>query len=156
MRRTSFGFLALGLAAVLAGGCGGGDEDDDALSKPEYVKRANAVCRRFNGQIEDQAQRQFAGIESEEDLTAAKARRFLKAALPKFERSIADLRALKAPDEDSQTLERIYDAAEAEKAKIARDLADDRKVKALATSESVTPRFEKLARDYGLEACAES
>jgi hypothetical protein len=35
------------------------------------------------------------------------------------------------------------------------DAQDDRKVKALATIESSTPRFHQLSEDYGLDSCAQ-
>jgi hypothetical protein len=152
MNRVTGGWVGLTVVAAVAAGCGGGDE---ALSKPEYVKQANAVCKRFNTDVERQAVRQFAGIRDESDLTAAKARGFYETALPRFDKALEDLRALEPPEGDRETVEKIYEAGARERDKIETDIRDDRKVKALATTESPTPRFQQLAKDYGLDTCAQ-
>lgn len=149
MKRTTAG---LALLALFAAGCGG--DDEEALSKPEYVKQGNAICAKFNKDIEADTEKAFAGIESEKDLTADVARTFFEGALPKFNAAIDDLKELKAPEGDEETVDKIYEAGEKEADQISDAMEDDAKVKALVTSESVTPEFEKLSKDYGLDTCA--
>ena len=152
MRRTTSA-CALAVAGAVMAGCG--SDEDEALSKPEYVKQANAICKRFNSKVERQAQKAFAGIRDESELTSAKARGFLEAALPEYEQQLEALRELKPPEGDEDTVNRIYDVGAQEGRKIRGSLDDDAALKRLVTSDSVTPRFQGLSKDYGLETCAQ-
>lgn len=134
-------------------GCGS-DDDEEALSKPEYVKQGNAICDKFNKQIETDFEKILAGITREKDLTAGKARAFMEAATPKFASTIEDLRALEPPEGDQETVDKIYEAADTERAKIEESLEDDDAVRQLVLSSDVTPEFEKQAKAYGLDTCA--
>ena len=140
------------LLAAFAAGCGG--DDDEALSKPEYVKQANAICERFNKQVEAEAEKTLAGVEREEDLTPEKARAFMEATLPKFESTVEDLKALEAPEGDQEAVDKIYAAADKESAVIADSMDGDDEVVQLVLSSAVTPEFEKQSKAYGLETCA--
>lgn len=140
------------LLAALASACGGGD--DEALSKPEYIKQANAICADFNKQIATAAEKEFAGVETEADLTPDKARGFMEAALPKFESTIEKLRELAPPEGDAEAVDRIYAAGDMESEKIASSLDSDDEVVALVASSEVTPQFQKQSMAYGLDTCA--
>jgi hypothetical protein len=142
------------MLALFAAGCGG--DDEEALSKPEYVKQGNAICAKFNKDIEADSEKAFEGIQSEKDLTPEAARTFFEAALPKFDATLDDLKELKAPEGDEDTVAKIYEAGEKESDQISEAMKDDAEVKALVTSDSVTPEFEKLSKDYGLDTCASS
>ena len=153
MNRITGGWAVLAIAGAVAVGCG--EDEDEGLSKPEYVRQANAICKKFNDQVERQAQRAFAGIRDESDLTPAKARGFFEEALPQYDRQIADLRKLDPPEGDEDKVKRIYDIGEEEGRKIRSALGSDREVRRLVTTDSVTPRFQKASGEYGLDTCSE-
>lgn len=155
MDRITGACAAVALAVAVAVGCGG-DDDGEGPSKPEYVRRANAICKRFNDQVERRAERAFAGIRDESQLTPARARGFLEDALPDYERQLADLRRLDPPEGDEDAVKRIYDAGEAEGRKIRSALGSDREVRRLIVTDSITPRFQLLSRQYGLDVCAQN
>ena len=152
MNRITGGWAVLAVAGAVAAGCGG--DDDEGPSKAEYVRQANAICKKFNDQVERQAQRVFAGIRDESELTATKARGFFEDALPHYDKQIADLRKLDPPEGDEDTVKRIYDIGAEEGRKIRSSLDSDREVRRMVTG-SVTPRFQRASADYGLGTCAE-
>ena len=142
--------LALLATAALAAGCGG-DDEKEALSKSEYVKQGNAICKKFNTVIEKDAEEAFADIQSRQDLTAEKARAFFDDALPKFDAVVADIDALAPPEGDEDTVKKIVEAGESDSAKI--EEADDKEVVGFVLSESATPEFDDQAEAYGLTEC---
>lgn len=150
MKRTPAAAILL---AAFAAGCGGGG-DDEALSKPEYVKQANAICADFNKQIEADAEKTFAGLQSEEDLTPDKARTFMESALPKFKSAVEELKALEPPSDDQEAVDKIYAAGDKEADKIEGSLDGDDEVVQLVLGGQVTPEFQKQAKAYGLDTCA--
>jgi hypothetical protein len=83
--------LALTIVLAACSGCGSGG--DDRLSKDEYAKRADAVCRHYNA-----ATRGFGAPQTMPALARVTAR-----SLPFLDTAIRDLRALKPPGEEDAT-----------------------------------------------------
>ena len=151
MKRKMTG-LALLAAVAVAVGCGGGDEEE-ALSKAEYVKQGNEICADFNQDVGKDAEKAFAGLKSEKDLTPDKAREFFDAALPKFETAVADLDALGPPEGDEDTVKAIIDAGKSDAKKIEEAKDDDEAIRGFVLGESATPEFDQKAEAYGLADC---
>jgi len=141
--------LALLAATALAAGCGG--DEEEALSKAEYLKQGNKICADFNEDVQKDAQEAFAGLQTADDLTPEKAQEFFDTALPKFEAAIDDLDALGAPEGDEGTVQAIVDAGRNDAQKI--EDAEGEEITGFVTQESATPDFDKKAEDYGLEEC---
>lgn len=142
--------LALIAVAGFAAGCGGGD-DEEALSKPEFVKQANKVCTDFESTVEKAAEKAFAGLKSATDLTPEKAREFFDAALPEFDKAVDEIEGLAAPEGDEDAVQEIIDAGRSDSQKI--EDAEGDEIKRFVTQDSATPEFDQKAEAYGLKDC---
>jgi hypothetical protein len=141
-------WAAFALFLLLVAGCGGGGR----LSKQDYGKRADAICARYNGKI-----RALGRPRSLEALPA-----YVDRALPVARKGNEELRGLKAPKSEEKTarewldqnaaviaaMERLRDAAKrGNRAGVQFALADGGTANRAAT---------KLARELGLQRCAQS
>ncbi len=144
--------LALLAVSALAAGCGG-DDEKEALAKPDFVKQGNAICTKFEDSVEKSAEEAFAGLESEKDLTPEIAREFFDDALPKFDQAVEDLDGLGAPDGDEDAVQAIVDAGKSDSSKIADAKDDDEAIESFVLEDSATPEFDKKAEAYGLTDC---
>ena len=139
---------ALSLVIVVTAGCGSGGEK--RLSKEEYARRADAVCRRYN-----EATRAFGTPRSMRALA-----RVANRSLPFLDRAIRDLRALKPPKDEEHVARtwlrqlsrlrgdvvRIRDRARAN------DARGVRTVVPAATRRN--ERFTELATQLGMTVCS--
>jgi hypothetical protein len=141
--------LAVGLTLVfvfLAAGCGGGG----STPKEEFQKQANAICKRY-----DQKIAALGAPSSPADIP-----QFVEKGIPLIEQGVAELRALKQPQELEADYELMLD--ETEKAvPAARKLADAAaKNDAAAVQEALTEantanqKSNRLATKLGLSECA--
>ena len=167
MHRTCLAML--GAAALAVAGCGGGDDERPAgeapptataLAKPEFIARANAICREVKG-----AQRPYndrvealargAGLERVAPLLEGALRESRKG----FDR-LRDLRA-QAPAEDRATFDAYLAAAErllAESARLAEAARSGDRAAGLgvaATADALSADEQRLAGEYGIEDCAD-
>ena len=136
--------MILALSVLAAAGCGGGS--GDRLSKAEFVEQGNAICAKYDGQIETAGQTAFAsaGQPTEAEITA-----FAEdTLLPIVEKEIDELRSLSPPEEDEATVDEILDKAEAAADELSADPA------LLASDEDPFEETNRLAGSYGLTACA--
>ena len=143
--------LAVLAATALAAGCGG--DDEEPLSKAEYVKQGNKICSTFEEEVGKDAEKAFAGMQSEKDLTPDKAREFFDAALPKFNDAVNELDELAPPEGDEDTVQAIIEAGKTDAQKIEDAKEDDDAVIAFVVEDSATPEFDEKARAYGLDSC---
>jgi len=112
-RTRRFGILCPLLAFVLVGAACGGDE---ALSKDEYIAQANTICEDANAQVEAIAAEFFADFPEEptpEEFAELPVGDYVDQYTDVFERQIADLRDLAAPEGDEDLLAALYDDVEA-------------------------------------------
>lgn len=130
---------------------GGGTErnGESSLSKEDYLARANALCVSLGEDSERLADDSVGGLDrqpTEEELRA-----YDRRATELQRKTLADLRALPAPEGDEETVAAIYDELE---------LVLDQ-LEAIPVSSPGQPgdvsldRFRPLANDYGLTECAE-
>jgi hypothetical protein len=142
LRSLTLTGCALLAAGLLAAGCGGGD---DNLTKAEFLKQGNAVCKKGNDQI-DKAARQTFG---KKHPSQAELNTFANDTLiPVVQQEIDGIRDLNPPSEDEDQVNAIVDEAQA-----ALDKGKDDP--SLLTNEKADPfkKANKLANDYGLKEC---
>ena len=143
MAKMWAGAVVLALAAA---GCGGGS-DDNAPTKAEFARKANAICAKGNRTIEAAANRTFttkAPPPKSEQIAFVK-----KDVLPSVESQVSDIRALTPPKGDEDRVKAILDSAD-------QAIAKTKKNPQLATEEGKNDPFapaNKLARQYGLKTC---
>lgn len=135
------------LAGAVATGCGG--DDEESLSKAEYIKRGDAICRKAEAPI-------YQAAKSLGDLGTSKPtgrkleayEAFTKDALvPALRGEIKDLRGLPAPEGDEDRLDTLYDTANEALDKIEADPQLGFRVRDPVTDVS------EQAKDYGFKAC---
>jgi hypothetical protein len=144
-------------AAISANGCGGSSSgavevQTGSLSKAEFIKKADAVCTRN----QERAGQELAGymekhhVRVSGQLPKGVAAGLLGAVIePAYQREIAEISELGAPDKDAEKVAAMLEAMEADLAKAQRDPAG-----AFSRHELV-PTAGELARAYGLSGCGE-
>lgn len=146
---------ALACCCVSLTGCGDDEpaaSDDRSsetvettLTKAELIEQGDAICEASNEKI-DAADDRFIDPENP---TEAEFRAAINDTLvPEVKGQIEDLRALKAPAEDADTITAMLDALEAELAKVEADPL-------FLLEEGAFTEANQLAQDYGFQVCGE-
>jgi hypothetical protein len=144
--------LIVGLATA---GCGGGKSKSTsstststattaALSKPAFLKKGNAICKRGNREINAQAHRVFT---KNRPPTPAQVMRFAKRAIPIVQGEINGVRALPAPAGDQAKVTKLVYAVQKDLDKVKANPA------LLAGKRDPFKDANKLAKVYGLTVC---
>jgi hypothetical protein len=142
----------IALAAIVAG-CGGGDDTTDetvTLTKAEFIKQGDAICKKGNDQSEKEAE-EFA---EDNDFSLEKASKeqleeaVSEVLVPNLERQTEELDALGAPEGDEDKIEAIVVSLE----DATGEIEDDPGV---VFSGGVLKKPSKLAESYGFKVCGE-
>jgi hypothetical protein len=141
--------LAVALVATTAA-CGGGG--DDRLSQEEFQKQANAICDKYDNQIQA-----LGSPSSPEEVSG-----FVDQVIPLLQKGISELRGLKPPAEAEDDYDRMLD--ETEKAvpaarKLAHAAEENDAValqEALAAARKADQASDEIATKLGLTGCASS
>jgi hypothetical protein len=146
MKRYPLGLLALSLAAgLVAAGCGGSDDNSTttaaSLTKPEWIAKADSICKQGSQEINQAASQQFGNQKP----TEAQVQQFAKDNLvPQIQSEVDSIRALGAPSGDEDQVNKLLDTVQ----------ADIDKAKAAATIENSSfADGNALANQYGLKVC---
>jgi hypothetical protein len=140
------------LAAIVAG-CGGGSDTTDetvTLTKTEFIKQGDAICKQGNAESEKEAE-EFA---EENDFELEKASKdqleeaVSEVLVPNLERQTEELDALGAPEGDEDKVEAIIVSLE----DATGEIEDDPGV---VFQGEVLKKPSKLAEDYGFKVCGE-
>lgn len=150
MNKGVLGLIACLLAALslLFAGCGGGDDETSSLTKAQFVKQANALCKKAEEEKGKAIKALVAKLNPKKQLTLAqKENLVVTVILPPYEQTTEDLKNLGAPEGDEEKLEAIIEARE----------EATKKTKADPSVAVTTVRdFEeanKLATKYGISNC---
>jgi hypothetical protein len=158
--RGSIGLIALlagSLAIALLGiGCGGGSDegataDAPPITKVAYIKKADAICRRYVGRMSEKnadfsAKRggrdvAFDNIEAVEEYSE-------DILIPEKEREIEELSGLGVPEGDEEEIGAIFDAYDE-----GIEVAEEDPRRAVNSSFGVFSYSTSLAEKYGLVFC---
>jgi hypothetical protein len=135
--------LSVALGAV---GCGSSSSTSPtvaALSKPQFVAQANAICTHGNQQLGPAGQA-LGNHPSKAQITAYVTGTFV----PNVQSQIDALRALAAPAADTAAVKTMLDVAQANLNRVKSNPL------LLAGNSPPFAEFAKLAHPYGLTACA--
>jgi hypothetical protein len=145
---------ALVALAALIAGCGGGDETTDSatvtLTKTEFIKQGDAICKESNeeneAEAEDFAEENGFTLEkaSKEQLEEAVA----EVLVPSLSQQAEELDALGAPEGDEDKVEEIVVALEDATAEIEDDPS-------LVFEEKTLEKPNQLADAYGFKVCGQ-
>jgi hypothetical protein len=145
-------FAAALCAVLVATACGGGDR----LSREEYIRQADAICKRYEGKLRRYEER-LDRASSPKELAQV-----IDEAIPTVEDGVGELRNLEPPEKLEQkvadwlqlnhknveTLAQLRDAAKE---------GDPGKLQELVEKgDENERRADELARDIGLDACSQN
>ena len=149
LRRVLASCMAAAAVLAFAAGCGGSD-DDDTLTKAEFSKQGDAICKRANSDQQKALTAAYAklskegakGKKVEEDLIS-------NTALPPIAEMTEELGDLGAPEGEEEKAGEMVKAFEDEVQKI-----EDDPRGALKGTVGSFDEANKLAEGFGMEACA--
>jgi hypothetical protein len=140
------------LAALVAGCGGGGDTTDESvtLTKTEFIKQGDAICKQGNDASEKEAE-EFA---EDNDFKLEKASKeqleeaVSEVLVPNLERQTEELDALGAPKGDEEEVEAIVTSLEDATGEVEDDPGS-------VFEGDVLKKPSKLAEAYGFKVCGE-
>lgn len=139
---------ALLIIAVFATGCGGGSSSTAAISQKQFIAQANTICK--NGEAEES--RRFKEAEKKypthKQVSAAFRNKVLTwIFVAPYEKTIANLKSLGAPEGDEAKVEAIIRAMEKAKTAVKAEPTQ------VLTNSTMYEEANELASEYGLEDC---
>ena len=149
-------FLAFALIAapsLIATGCGGSGSEDETLSKSEFIRRADSLCRKVDqreaGEFAAYGRANAKSFNQDPEKGLEKAIRVL--VLPSIRKEIEEIKTLGIPEGDEDQVEGFFTEVEAAIAKTDEDPLS------IENSRPQSPFFPsyKLGRAYGFNNCAE-
>jgi len=140
--------LAGGLVmlALLIAGCGGGDSAS-ALSRGQFVREANAICREQAEKRNATVQAAIVGHDPKKLLPLSKREEIVRKAIGLYAQVPKKLKQLGSPEGDEEKVEAITKAMEKSAAEVKKTPK-----KALEGVDQFAEANE-LSREYGLEEC---
>jgi hypothetical protein len=131
----------VGIALI---GCGGGG-DDESLTKAEYVKEANAICRKALNQKEKVIAE--ATEKLPDKVSASTKEKVVLEAFAPYEKATEELAELGKPEGQEEKAEALVEAMEdgAEKVKASPTT--------LLVSDLPVRKANKMAEDFGVDRC---
>ncbi len=162
MPRARIAIIIL-LVGLLAAACG---SDAEALSKPEFIAQANAICQATQDEVDPIFGAIWAEFDEDtdfddpaiQDLIFVRFDEVIDDVKPIFDRQLEEIRALQPPSEDKELIEELLDDQQAALDEFAQVLeaaaAGDEQAR--ATIDDEDDPFEDVdrrARAYGLTVC---
>jgi hypothetical protein len=146
MRRVT---ALLVLAAVMLVGAACGD-DDEGLTKSQYVSKGNAICKTSDDAFNRLFETDFPSIPE-------KVPAFFEKAVPIVEKEVDDMRALDPPEADEETIEAMLALGEKSVTDFEKATKDSEFGVELFTQEGGenSREFHKKAVAYGMGECGE-
>jgi hypothetical protein len=138
----------LGLAALVAAGCGGGGADttSDGITKAEFIAQANQICTEGDAQIQEQV----AAAYSEGKPSKKKDLQVIEdVVIPGIEDQVDNISQLPVPAGEEDAIAAIIDSAE----RGVQEVAEDPKLLTDGMGGPLLEKAAKTAQDYGLTAC---
>jgi anti-sigma28 factor (negative regulator of flagellin synthesis) len=146
------------LAALVVAGCGSSDSDSSSsdsetpsLTKAEFIKQADAICKTGEKSIETGAEK-FAkenNVNTEKPTTKQKEEVIVEVVAADIRKQGEEIGELGAPSGDEEKVEAIVAAVE----EGADELESEPKL--LIEGENPLAKGSKLAKGYGLKVCGE-
>lgn len=136
---AALSLLTIGLIA----GCG---DSDSGPTKEEFLTKANAICKKYDGDIQKQAEARFKEEPNKQQLEQFAT----EVAIPDVTKEVAEIRALDKPSADEDQINEVLDSAEAATAELKADPA-------LITEEGDKDPFAEAsakAGAVGMKECA--
>ena len=135
------------ILVVVAAGCGSSSKSTPALTKAEFLKKGNAICKKGNDQINKVAQKLFPNRKARP--SKAQLNKFATGTLiPSVQSQINGVKALGAPKGDEAKVNAIVTTAQA-----ALDKAKKDPILLTGSKHDPFAKANKLSKAYGLTVC---
>lgn len=135
------------LATVVVAGCGGGE--DDTVTKAEFVREANAVCKEAEDAKNRRLDSAFKLVSEKQGIDPNEEQKLLfDAALPPLNQMVQELADLGAPEGEEEKVEAIVGSFERQVEAIEADPQG-----AMEGEVGFFREANDLSKKYGLEAC---
>ena len=154
MNRASLALAALVALAAIVAGCGSDDsETTSSLTKAEFIKQADAICKKENAKIATEF-KSFAkenGIPLDKEPNPEQGEELVEEILiPNVKSQAEAIRDLGAPSGEEEKVTELLESLDEGIEEAEEDPG------ALFSSETDSfAKANKLARDYGLEVCGQ-
>jgi hypothetical protein len=148
VKKGSFFLLSgvLAVAILVFAGCGGGGDETTSLTKSEFVKQANAICK----EAEQERLDLFKQVAATVDPDGSKKERdkaIHDVIIVPYEGAAKEIESLGAPSGDEAKISALVEAMEASLRKV------EKNPRLIANSTVQFAEANKLANDYGLTNC---
>lgn len=150
MSKGVFGSFLCLLAALslLFAGCGGGGDGTSSLTRAQFIKEGNAICKKSEEEKAKALRALIAKVDPKKQFSMERKEQLVRTVIiPPYEQTIEDLKGLGAPEGDEEKVEEITQEME----KVAKEVKADPSV--AVTSVEQFEKANKLATDYGLTNC---
>jgi hypothetical protein len=142
-------WLAITVAALGLAACGRGEQK--AISKEEYLKRAQEVCKKGNADLQKASDTAFPNLKPGEKPSDEQIATFVrKTVVPEIRKQVKALRDIPPPKGAADKVDQIYDALDQGLDK----MNDDPQL--LLSGQNVFSRADELGKKYGISVCAAS
>jgi hypothetical protein len=149
MRSRAYLFFTLSLFVGLVAGCGGGD-DEESLTKAQFIRQGEAICERQNKKKDDDLVKAFTKLEKEGKTGRKVEEQIISdVALPPVAQMTEELAALGLPAEQEDQARQFI-------AEMERGVSELEKEPSLALSaEEPFEKVKERAGRFGFSACRE-
>lgn len=139
----------LAALSLLFAGCGGGDDETtSSLTRAQFLKQGNAICKKSEEEKGKALRALVAKLDPNKPITQERKEQLvLTVILPPYEQTTEDLKGLGTPEGDEEEVEAIIKAME----EAAKESRADPGV--AVTSVRQFEDANKMATDYGLTSC---
>jgi hypothetical protein len=155
LNRASLTVLAafVALAAIVAG-CGSDSETTESLTKAEFIKQADAICKKEDAKIESEF-KSFAkenGIPLDKEPNPEQGEELVEEILiPNVQNQSEAIRDLGAPSGEEEKVSELLDSLDE-----GIEEAEEEPGSLFTSKSDPFAEANKLARDFGLEVCGQS
>jgi hypothetical protein len=146
MGRATTAVGATVIAVAVAFGGIAAASGNKQLTKKQFIKQADKICKAFDDEQNQVAEQYFANTPQNQQPDPATITAFWTAIKPAFEQQIDDIRALREPKSDTKAIKRLLAAVEAGSKKV------DADPPAALTGQPFA-KADKLAKQYGFKIC---
>ena len=154
--RVAVASVGLVLVGGTIGGCGGGDSEDESLSKTEYITQVDELCADNNANSAEISAEISSALDAGDNEAAAD---LVEENTEATIAMIDEIDELNPPEEDQATIDELFAISDEQQA-LAGDLADTVRAGDQAGTEQVSSElsalsdeFNAIADEYGFVDC---